>query len=127
LSIETGAKATVITEHDKAHTTNTSSGKNYIVLCSYSWCIAIDDGSTFPDDLELSFHNGKLDISKQLELSTTSTVPDIDDCNTHENTEPQEFYQLFTLSKSDVKSRKRTYRDFPNYTHKKPYPGSKQF
>ena len=79
----------------------------------------------FPDDLELSFCSGQLDASKQLEMSTTSTVPDIDSSVHQENTEPQEFYQLPTPSKSNVKSRKRTYRDFPNYTYKKPYYGSK--
>lgn len=78
----------------------------------------------FPDDLELSFCNGELDTSKQLEVSVTSQVPDVDQ-STHnqENTESQEFYT--TPSKSNVKSRKRTYRDFPNYTYKKPYYGSK--
>ena len=78
----------------------------------------------FPDDLELSFSSGQLDTSKQLETSVTSTVPDVDN-STHnqENTESQEFYT--TSSKSYVKPRKRTYRDFPNYTFKKPYYGSK--
>ena len=79
----------------------------------------------FPDNLELSFCSGQLDAPKQLELSITSTVPDIDNTHHQENAESQEFYQLSTPSKSNVKSRKRTYRDFPNYTYKKPYYGSK--
>ena len=79
----------------------------------------------FPDDLELSFCLGQLDASRQSEISITSTVPDVDTGN-HDNTvESQDFYQLPTSSKSSGKSRKRTYRDFPNYTNKKPYYGSK--
>ena len=89
-------------------------------------CVLLDDQQLmFPDDLELSFCSGQLNTSKQLEMSTSSTVPDIDSSTRQDNTETQEFYQIPTPSKQpNVKSRKRTYRDFPNYTHKKPFYGS---
>lgn len=77
----------------------------------------------FPNDLEVSFSSGQLNMSKQLEVPTSSMVPDIDSSAHQENNELQEFYQLPTPSKSNMKSRKRTYRDFPNYTYKKPYYG----
>lgn len=77
----------------------------------------------FPDDLEVSFCSGQLDASKQSEMPKSSTVPDINSSTHEENIESQEFYQLPTPSKSNVK-RKRTYRDFPNYTYKKPYYSS---
>ncbi|XP_065909606.1 uncharacterized protein [Dysidea avara] len=80
---------------------------------------SIFDDSWFPDDLELSFHNGQLDCSK-LELSTCSMVPDINSAQP-ENTAQQNFYDLNISSKSDTGlTRKRTYRDFPDFTYKKP-------
>lgn len=89
-------------------------------------CYSLDDQELmFPDDLELSFCSGQLNTTKQPEVSTSSTVPDIDSSTRQDNTETQEFYQLPTPSKSNVKSRKRTYRDFPNYTYKKPFYGNK--
>ena len=85
----------------------------------------LDDKLMFPDDLELSFCSGQLDTSRQLENAITSTVPDVDTGNHDDTAESQDFYQLPTSSKPNRKSRKRTYRDFPNYTNKKPYYGGK--
>lgn len=86
----------------------------------------LDDLLAFPDDLELSFCSGQLNTTNQLELSTTSAVPDIDTSTHQDNTETQQFYQLPTTpSKAIEKPRKRTYRDYPDYTCKKPFYGKK--
>lgn len=129
--VGTEAKAAVQMKQEIVHmVTNiktASFGKLSVITKPYQndSCVLLDDQQLmFPDDLELSFCSGKLNTSKQLEMSTSSTVPDIDSGTHQDNTETQEFYQVPTPSKQpNVKSRKRTYRDFPNYTHKKPFYG----